>query len=117
VVRLLQCPAELGSMEQKFDEAIKAIQQQLGAGRPDRAWALADLTLLRVLRRKGRVNDVMGALFEETKSDFFPVQSLLEVIDDLTELQPKLEVHEELLATAEKLRKKTRERAPLTAPI
>jgi len=117
VVRLLQSPAELGSMEQKFDEAIKAIQQQLGAGRPDRAWALADLTLLRVLRRKGRVNDVMGALFEETKSDIFPVQSLLEVIDDLTELQPKLEVHEELLATAEKLRKKTRERAPLTAPI
>jgi len=102
-------PQHKRTMRELLGEADETINQQLSKGRPDRAWAYADLALMRLLRgeEEARVHDALQGLeraSDESRDKYFTYESLLKVIRDLA--QKPLPVHDGLVAVGEWLRKK-----------
>ncbi|MFY9570397.1 MAG: hypothetical protein WAV20_03210, partial [Blastocatellia bacterium] len=79
-------PQEGKSMRQLLRDCAVEIDRQLREGRADKAWALADLALVRLLGGLEGVETALDALDESAK-DYFPYESMLKVIRDLTQKQ------------------------------
>lgn len=85
-------------------DAADEIERQLREGRRDRAWALADLVMVRVLGRLDGIDGALSALDESSEGDPFPYQSTLKVIRELVQLN--LPVRDKLLVVGERLRQR-----------
>lgn len=119
VVRILQNPELLSdpppavtdipeqegrTMASLLGEAAEEIERQLPDRHKDRAWALADLAMVRLLGRQGGVDAALNALGESSKNDSFPYHSMLKVIRELAEVQ--LPMADKLVEVGESLRGK-----------
>ncbi len=119
VVRILQCPQLLSdppplvtnvakhekqTMPELLGEASEEIERQLRKGRQDRAWALADCAMVRLLGGLDGVDRTLNDLDSISKNDPFPYHSMLKVIRELTQRQ--LPMKDKLIAVGERLRQK-----------
>ena len=98
-------PVERGkNMDHLLDEAAGKIEEQLGNGRDDVQWALADLAMLELLQEKGDVKSTLDELYETAKTDPYPLQSMLGVIRDL--LRHDVPLQKRIIEVGEHLRSK-----------
>jgi len=119
VVRILQSPELLSdpppfvtdiaepekkTMPELLGETAEEIERQLHEGRQDRAWALADFAMVRVLGGLDGVDGALNALDESSANNPFPYHSTLKVIRELTQRQ--LPMRDKLIAVGEHLRQK-----------
>jgi hypothetical protein len=118
VVRILQTPELLcdpspvtdiaetdkKTMSELLRETAEEIERQLREGRQDRAWALADLAMVRLLGGLDGVDITLSALDEGSANDPFPYHSTLKVIRELA--QRELPMRDKLVAVGERLRQK-----------
>jgi hypothetical protein len=118
VVRILQNPELLSdpqplvtdlsepkkTMHDLLCETAEEIERQLREGRPDRAWALADLVMVRLLACLDGVDIALDALDKCSENDPFPYHSTLKVIRELA--GKGLAMKEKLIAVGKHLRQK-----------
>lgn len=118
VVRILQNPELLSdpppvladieerekTMPELLGETADEIERQLREGRQDRAWALADLAMVRLLGGLNGVDAALNSLDESSANDPFPYHSTLKVIREL--VQRQLPMQDKLIAVGERLRQK-----------
>lgn len=95
---------EQKTMSQLLDEAGTEIERQLTAGRSDRAWALTDLAMVRLLGDLPKVDIALHDLDESTANDIFPYESTLKVIREL--IDRKLPMQDKLIGVGERFRAK-----------
>jgi hypothetical protein len=65
------------------EDAATLIEWQIDKGRPDVAWALADLAMIELLRNGSDLDSILEQLDQETLTDKYPFESMLNVIRDL----------------------------------
>lgn len=92
------------TMSELLSEADSEIERQLRAGRTDRAWALADLAMVRLLGGSPKVEVALNDLDASTGNDLFPYESMLKVIREL--VAQNLPMHDHLISVGERLRSK-----------
>lgn len=92
-------PATMRHLLRKTDEEI---ERQLREGRRDRAWALADLAMVRLLGSLQNFDLALNALDESSANDPFPYASMLKVIREL--IDRRLPMQDELIVAGERLR-------------
>lgn len=117
IVRILQNPELLAdppplitdmeeherkTMPELLGEAAEEIKRQMHAGRQDKAWAAADLAMVRLLGGLRGVDIALNDLEESSVNDPFPKHSMLKVLRELAARQ--LPMKDDLLAVAEQLR-------------
>jgi hypothetical protein len=83
-------------------ETRDEIRRQLGAGRKDRAWALADLMLVSVLGGEDGADAALRGLDESSANDPFPYHSTLKTVRELAERD--LPCRDSLVSVGEALR-------------
>lgn len=119
VVRILQRPELLSdpppavadipghegrTMPSLLSETAEEIERQLGKGREDRTWALADLAMVRLLGGLDGAAAALKALDESSINDPFPYHSMLKVVRELAEV--RLPIADKLVEVGEHLREK-----------
>jgi hypothetical protein len=87
-----------------LDDAAALIEWQIDKGRPDVAWALADLAMIELLRDGSDLDSILDQLDQETLTDKYPFESMLNVIRDL--LRADVQPRQRLLAVGEQVRDK-----------
>jgi DNA-binding transcriptional MerR regulator len=92
-------PALLAEAEEEIDRQLRNRLRE-----DDRAWAYADLAMVRLLGGLKDVDYALGNLDENCKNDSYPYESTLKVIREL--LQRELPIREQILAFGEHLREK-----------
>jgi len=92
-------PALLAEAEEEIDRQLRNRLRE-----SDRAWAYADLAMVRLLGGLGRVGLALDQLDESSRNDTYPYESTLKVIREL--LQRELPIREEIIAFGEHLREK-----------
>ncbi len=92
------------TMRQLLKETDEEIERQLREGRRDRAWALADLAMVRLLGGLPNFELALNDLDESSANDPFPYSSMLKVIREL--IDRRLPMDNELTIAGERLRAK-----------
>jgi hypothetical protein len=92
------------TMRELLSETDTEIERQLGAGRSDRVWAIADQIMVRLLGDSPKVDIALNDLDESAGNKTFVYDSTLKVIRDLVER--KLPMQDKLITTGEQLRAK-----------
>lgn len=95
-----------------LDRAATLIEAQIEKGRPDVAWALADLAMIELLRDGSDLDSILDELDQATLTDKYPFESMLNVIRDL--LRADVQPRERFLKVGEQIRDKLP--APMKGP-
>lgn len=92
-------PSLLGEAEEEIDRQLRNRLRE-----DDRAWAYADLAMVRLLGGLKGVDLALEKLDESSRNDTYPYESTLKVIREL--LQRELPIRKEIIAFGEHLREK-----------